>query len=955
MRLTGIGLVVLVVILAGCSGGPGKPPPEAQPTDTPPSFSGTVENQTYMVGRTIRPLTLPAATGGNGSLHYSLTPTVPGLSFDQHTRTLRGTPEMKGVYDLIYRVEDSDDNSSPSDVATIGFSITVNPATLVAGVVSSVRIEEADGVLSFEALPGPSGGPTIVEVLGNHVVTNGGAFFLDVFPAFDRRPDKLLVSIDDLNGERDEARFGYYEIDLPDTATASSYRLVGQMLFELDPQLSTFCLSITAVDKDGAAGRPVCHAVEVAPVGAGEVQVTLSWDADSDLDLHVVDPNGEEIYYLATDVESGGELDLESNPGCAIDSIRNEHVSWTRKSPPPGTYVVRLDHWSNCGVPETNYEVSVYNSGETSTFSGTFTGEGERGGRGSGEEITTFTVPGGGPPPVVRKDISSNYRGNGNQVFTLNPDGEVLADTLFTLQLGEASAEVYVIATNTAHYRMQPRIERLDVLEAAAKGIRPSANIGHHQPQPRPEVSDATPDRPWVTGFNNDPFRNYPMALRDGDRRARLTQQSTPAITEGDTFSFLDIDRQGEIVEIPATARRVVTDGVTTVAVWVADDDWGDCEECVNREMTSALAERFLQPGAYNDIRDWVTAIFGEPWGPHGSPALIPPEAADVVHILLFDIEDDGVPQPGEARLLGFFFGKDVFRRFPFPPFSASNERLMFYLDAPFLTVRDGATWDVTDRLPSVMIATLAHEFQHMIHLYQKPVLRGTISEAWLNEMSSEVAEDLIADKMMTDGPRAVAYDDPSAGDPENVRGRLPGYNLYNDSQVTRWDGRLANYSVNYALGAYLARTYGGAALFGAIVQSDQTGIHAIERALNDLGHEPRFGQTLVNWAIATLLSDDTGAPVPYRYNPGTWSTSQTGGLAFRLGSINLFNYVYGPPRVPARLAYEGPYLHSLQSFNDRTQPPHSNMYTTLGRNSGTVRLRVDAGTDNRITVVVKE
>ena len=39
-----------------------------------------------------------------------------------------------------------------------------------------------------------------------------------------------------------------------------------------------------------------------------------------------------------------------------------------------------------------------------------------------------------------------------------------------------------------------------------------------------------------------------------------------------------------------------------------------------------------------------------------------------------------------------------------------------------------------------------------MIHFYQKRVLQGrTISEAWLNEMASEVAEDLIADKLMVE------------------------------------------------------------------------------------------------------------------------------------------------------------------------------------------------------------
>ena len=238
-----------------------------------------------------------------------------------------------------------------------------------------------------------------------------------------------------------------------------------------------------------------------------------------------------------------------------------------------------------------------------------------------------------------------------------------------------------------------------------------------------------------------------------------------------------------------------------------------------------------------------------------------------------------------------------------------------------------------------------------MIHFYQKPVLRTTVSETWLNEAASEVAEDLVADKMMNDGPRAVAYDDPTAGDPEIRRGRLPQYNLYNDIQVTTWDGYLANYSVVYAFGAYLARNYGGAALFSDLVQSDRAGVGAVEGAVRNQGHDESFLDLLTNWAAATLLSDNTGAPAPYRYNTGAWRTSFAGGTEFRLGSINLYNYIY----APGRLARPGPFLHPLPVFNERTQPPHSNMYTTLGRHSGTLRLSVSAEAENRITVVVKE
>ena len=98
--------------------------------------------------------------------------------------------------------------------------------------------------------------------------------------------------------------------------------------------------------------------------------------------------------------------------------------------------------------------------------------------------------------------------------------------------------------------------------------------------------------------------------------------------------------------------------------------------------------------------------------------------------------------------------------------------------------------------------------------------------------------------------------------------------------------------------------------------------------------------------------------PAPYRYNPGTWSTSRTAGLEYRLGSINLYNYVYrprGPDGPISRLALEGPYLYSLEGLNENTLEPHSNRYAFLGRNSGTIRLNVSAVTDNRIMVVVKE
>ena len=114
-------LAVVVVVVSGCSGSTPVPP------DVPPTFSETVDDQSYTVGEAIQSLTLPAATGGDGTLTYSLGPMIPdGLTFDAATRTLSGTPTTAGTYVMTYTVADADDNSDDTDTAE--FTITVREA-----------------------------------------------------------------------------------------------------------------------------------------------------------------------------------------------------------------------------------------------------------------------------------------------------------------------------------------------------------------------------------------------------------------------------------------------------------------------------------------------------------------------------------------------------------------------------------------------------------------------------------------------------------------------------------------------------------------------------------------------------------------------------------------------------------------------------------------------------------
>ena len=95
-----------------------------------PTFRTAVSpaDQTYTVGTAIDALALPVASGGNGTLAYSLSPNVPGLSFNASTRQLTGTPSTAGTYAMTYTVADEDD-----DTDTLSFTITVSAGTTQTG------------------------------------------------------------------------------------------------------------------------------------------------------------------------------------------------------------------------------------------------------------------------------------------------------------------------------------------------------------------------------------------------------------------------------------------------------------------------------------------------------------------------------------------------------------------------------------------------------------------------------------------------------------------------------------------------------------------------------------------------------------------------------------------------------------------------------------------------------
>ena len=155
-------LLTAIVVFAACAQGPGTAGPRG-PSDTVPAFAVTVADQTYTEGEAVSPLTLPVASGGNGTLSYSLAPTVPGLTFTAATRTLSGTPTSAGSYDMTYQAVDGDNNTAASDAATLSFTIMVQepepPDTAPAFAVTVADQTYTEGeAVSPLTLPEASGG-----------------------------------------------------------------------------------------------------------------------------------------------------------------------------------------------------------------------------------------------------------------------------------------------------------------------------------------------------------------------------------------------------------------------------------------------------------------------------------------------------------------------------------------------------------------------------------------------------------------------------------------------------------------------------------------------------------------------------------------------------------------------------------------------------------------------------
>lgn len=204
--------------------------------------------------------------------------------------------------------------------------------------------------------------PRVVRVTGPASVTNGGTALLHVELSTPLAAPTFAVWHEGDAGYHtlvgtDPDGDGVYDIDIVIDAAASDASLI---------------INVALLDAAGNAGPAQKVELELVASGTGDVKVTLSFGRLHDLDLHVIEPNGDEIYYQHPVTDSGGRLDLDSGLHCQPSAANGENIFWPPGAAPVGEYRVSVQNYEQCTPGDIAFSVIVEHDGKRETFDGSF-------------------------------------------------------------------------------------------------------------------------------------------------------------------------------------------------------------------------------------------------------------------------------------------------------------------------------------------------------------------------------------------------------------------------------------------------------------------------------------------------------------------------------------------------------------------------------------------------------
>lgn len=157
--------------------------------------------------------------------------------------------------------------------------------------------------------------------------------------------------------------------------STNSTKVKNQTLSSLNTQASR-TIPLTKNEVRRVDPPPVNNNISDLKGQSGDLRVNLQWYTKTDLDLHVIDPCGNEIFFSKRRASCGGgagTLDLDANALFGTTSRPQENIYWNK--PSKGTYTIKVDcfKWRENSMAPLSYNITIIDKGVRTDKRGTIT------------------------------------------------------------------------------------------------------------------------------------------------------------------------------------------------------------------------------------------------------------------------------------------------------------------------------------------------------------------------------------------------------------------------------------------------------------------------------------------------------------------------------------------------------------------------------------------------------
>ena len=431
---------------------------------------------------------------------------------------------------------------------------------------------------------------------------------------------------------------------------------------------------------------------------------------------------------------------------------------------------------------------------------------------------------------------------------------------------------------------------------------------------------------------------------------AKSVTWTDSGLVVGSTSQYLWLDNDTSL-SYSSLAQKSVTlqakgydgNGKLVCCVWVEDNCFrksgNSTGKYVNRTMAGNIANKFVE--FYYQERALAgqecSELFIDSTG--GITQVGESPSGDIVNIVVYDIASDYTAD-SKTGIVGYFWAKDYMD----PQYSAyekSNGGKYFYVDAPYCNKDATILSSWLNRPSQTVVATLFHEFQHMINFNQKNIL-AKISRVggWYNEMLSMLVEDAMGDML------DLEPDDRVYGT------RIPGFNRayyqggFKDDEVDS----AVSYSTIYAFGGWLARNYGGIDLIHRMCTNKSVDMESILEAVEYCGYsgmteEKLFREFVDSVIYRTSYVKNNGDFAKTSYNCGkqTKDIDMEAGLGqatFTLNPYDIFSEEMGYQTTGSSVFAYGPLITTSDNTID------------LKAGHGLMFRKIETGTADTVTLI---